>query len=474
LLATLNTLLEEAPATATATRILWHDDGDAPAVTLRRLQRDVAALRHKLAGVPARRWLLHSDDPCDFLSGFLALLGLRRQIVICASAKPAWLTGLNGAFDAILSATSLAIPDSAAASAGTQPQRCKPCVDFSTTGREPDHWQPVFDGSEEIVFFTSGSTGQPKAVPKTLLALTNEVGTLQATFGTTLQHCVFLASVSHLHIYGLLFRVLLPVLLGAASIRRQVEYPEQLAQLTGKVRGTGIAQDFVFISSPTFLSHLDPRLPAVPMAAVFSSGGPLSFAAAQQACAYCAVLPIEVYGSTETGGIGYRQQSSAATPWTPFAGVALVSAEDGVRLTSPNMPGQPPYPLDDALDFSGDGRFTLQGRRDRIVKIAEKRISLTEIERILEALPTIRRCATLQVGDRLGCAVVLSETGAAQIALSGQRVLVQHWKSALRQRFDAVVIPRQWRVVAELPVNSQSKLDSVQLLSEFAAHGEPQ
>ncbi len=36
--------------------------------------------------------------------------------------------------------------------------------------------------------------------------------------------------------------------------------------------------------------------------------------------------------------------------------------------------------LDDLLQFSQDGQFHLMGRRGRIVKIEEKRISLREVE----------------------------------------------------------------------------------------------
>ena len=442
--------------------MLWRDWDNTADITLHQFHHALAALRSKVAGNEAQRWLLHSDDPYHFLLGFLALLGLKRKVVISASLKPEWLAELGPAFDAVLSDKKVELPQ-------VSPGKPVACLDFASSAETAVQHSTELDGEEEIVFFTSGSTGQPKAVKKKLLALTNEVTTLCNTFAAKLEGCVFAASVSHLHIYGLLFKLLLPLQIKAISLRQQIEYPEQLLTLADKIPSESGA---VFISSPTFLSRLDLDLPSVAMSAVFSSGGPLGFAAAQASHQYFSQLPIEVYGSTETGGIGYRQQQEATTPWTAFAGIELTAGADGVELRSPNMPGQPPYVLDDHLEFLADGCFVMKGRKDRVVKIAEKRISLTEIEKFLEAQPTILQCVALVLDARravIGCAVVLSDEGIGFVANSNQATLVRHWKTAMQNRFEPVTIPRAWRVLTEIPVNSQSKIDSAQLIDAFRA-----
>ncbi|MCV5343302.1 AMP-dependent synthetase, partial [Escherichia coli] len=53
--------------------------------------------------------------------------------------------------------------------------------------------------------------------------------------------------------------------------------------------------------------------------------------------------------------------------------------------------------LDDLLQFSQDGQFHLMGRRGRIVKIEEKRISLQEGEQRVLALAGIREAAAVPV-----------------------------------------------------------------------------
>lgn len=65
--------------------------------------------------------------------------------------------------------------------------------------------------------------------------------------------------------------------------------------------------------------------------------------------------------------------------------------------------------LDDILQFTEDGQFHLMGRRGRIVKIEEKRISLQEVEQRSLALDGIREVAAVPVmrGGRQCIAVLL-------------------------------------------------------------------
>ncbi|MES2626109.1 MAG: AMP-binding protein [Pseudomonadota bacterium] len=462
MLETLNTFLRKPDVGPGDDHVLWCDLGGGPDVSLDQFRQEISALRTKLSASDAQRWLLYSDDPHYFLLGFLALLGLKKKIVISASLKPEWLHDLGDAFDAVLSDQTVVVPDLENGKTAE-----KSCFDFALPSQPDDNWQPQFDGAEEIVFFTSGSTGRPKAIEKNLLALTNEVTTLGTTFHAAISGGMFVASVSHLHIYGLLFKLLLPLLIKAPALRQQIDYPEQLLGLAEKFEDYGPK---VFISSPTFLSRLDQKLPPVAMKAVFSSGGPLSFAAANASQQYFSVRPIEVYGSTETGGIGYRQQAEPTTAWLPFTGVSLTPTDDGIELTSPNMPGHPPYILDDHLEFLPDGKFLMKGRKDRIVKIAEKRISLTEIEKFIEAHAAVAQCVALPIyarRDVIACAIVLSDEGNTSLASLGQHKLIQNIKATMQSRFEPVTIPRLWRILTAIPVNSQSKIDHNQLLMEF-------
>src|SRR6185503_9046762 len=93
--------------------------------------------------------------------------------------------------------------------------------------------------------------------------------------------------------------------------------------------------------------------------------------------------PLEVYGSTETGGIAWRAQREGAdgADWTPFPGMALETDRDGaLRLRSPYLPDGEWLTLGDAAELLPGGRFRLKGRLDRVAKIEGKRVSLPELE----------------------------------------------------------------------------------------------
>ena len=135
----------------------------------------------------------------------------------------------------------------------------------------------------------------------------------------------------------------------------------------------------------------------------------------------------------------------------------------GDRVTSPLIPEAEGVLLDDILHFTADGQFSLVGRRGRVVKIEDKRISLDDIERRLLALDGIREAAALTVtrGGRQGIGVLL---------VLNEAVRQQHEQSKKAQELawlEPVAVPRYWRIVDEIPVNSMNKRVTAQLQELF-------
>jgi len=76
--------------------------------------------------------------------------------------------------------------------------------------------------------------------------------------------------------------------------------------------------------------------------------------------------------------------------------------------------GQGGFQLEDQIILQDDGRFMLQGRVDRIVKIEEKRVSLTEVEQCLMAIRWVMEAFTLKLTnhrDVIGAVIVLTDDG---------------------------------------------------------------
>ena len=169
----------------------------------------------------------------------------------------------------------------------------------------------------ELCVFTSGSTGQPSAIGKRLDQLAREVEALQAAFGAQMEGVQVHGTVSHQHIYGLLFRVLWPLAAGRLIHPRRFFHED----LVGALAGT----DTVLVATPAHLKRLPEQLDWASLhgrlRAVFSSGGPLPEEAARQVRQWLGVAPTEVYGSSETGGIAWRRWDTDLPPWQPLPGV---------------------------------------------------------------------------------------------------------------------------------------------------------
>jgi hypothetical protein len=119
------------------------------------------------------------------------------------------------------------------------------------------------------------------------------------------------------------------------------------------------------------------------------------------------------------------------------------------------------FNLPDRVVFDDDGQFQLVGRVDRIVKVEGKRVSLASIERLLLECPLIKNAKALTLERmRIETAVViqLSEEGEQQLSHFGRKTLIKIFKDILREYFEAVVLPRRWRFVEQMPYNSQGKL----------------
>ncbi|KRW74227.1 AMP-binding protein [Pseudomonas sp. TTU2014-096BSC] len=312
-----------------------------------------------------------------------------------------------------------------------------------------------------LLLCTSGSSGEPKLIEKRLRQLANEVEVLEDQWGAELGQACIIGSVAAQHIYGLLFRVLWPLCAGRPLLRKALPFPEDI-QLASREQA-----DFCLVASPALLKRMGDNLdwPALSrVRRVFSSGGPLPAEAAQQLQQRLDQAPTEIYGSSETGGIAWRQGGSL---WQPFVGVELSQDEQGaLRIASPCLPPDHVEQTADAARIQADGRFELLGRLDRIVKLEEKRISLPMLESALSEHPFVSEARLSVIEDNrafLAALVALSDAGLHALRNQGRRALTQALRKHLAQYCEALALPRRWRLVRQMPCNAQGKLPQAQL-----------
>ena len=410
---------------------------DAPALDHAQLREQALRIAAGLHARGVQHMAVHLEDAADLA---IALLG-------------AWRAGVSVLLPSDLQAQTR--------------QRWSSEVDLWLTDHDDDvHLndllQPALPGAEldldqcRLSLCTSGSSGEPKRIDKTLRQLANEVEALEQLWGADLGQACIIGSVATQHIYGLLCRVLWPLCAGRAFVRKQLAFPEDLQ------RASREHPAFAWVASPALLKRMGDNLDWPALSAVrrvFSSGGALPADAAHSLQQRLQQWPTEILGSSETGGIAWRQGASL---WQPFAGVELSQDADGALLiASPYLPVGHVEHTADAARIAADGRFELLGRLDRIVTLEEKRISLPMLEQALVAHDWVGEARLGVVQENravLGALLVLSEEGLFALREHGRRSLTEALRKHLSEHCEALALPRRWRLVRQLPLNSQGKL----------------
>ena len=409
---------------------------------------DIRSLVVKLKQTESHSIAVCCEDSYHFAVAFFAVAYADKKMVLPGNHQPAMLSALAelGCFDLLIYEGLVA--DDSIKEQIKLPLQASPDTQFCFSELKME--------KVEITLFTSGSSGDPKAISKTLFMLNEEIKALEGIWGELLAGSTIVSTVSHQHIYGLLFRVLWPLCASRAFLRTDLIYPEQVLASAAKKQ--------TLISSPALLKRLQGDVVNNGYRAVFSSGGPLSADASDLCKLLLKQNAFEVFGSTETGGIGYRQQLQADTPWTFFKQVtAKLGEQNCLSLKSPwiSYENSDYYQSSDQCELLENKQFVLKGRVDRIVKIEEKRISLVEIETRLNELEWIRESTVLVLDEghrlSLGALLCLNQHGTETVKEIGKGKFWIKLRQALRLWLEPIGIPRHFRIVDEIPVNKQGK-----------------
>ncbi|MFA7555557.1 MAG: AMP-binding protein [Spongiibacteraceae bacterium] len=438
---------------------------------------DVVVLAAVLQQHTEARWLLYEEHGYYFSVGLMALLHSDKTVLLPPNVQPGTLQDLSALCDAGLGCDAVSGQDGLLALNIRKVLASKACNHAGPLSAQNAPVVALTALSSEHCFIemaTSGSTGDSQVIRKPLSCFEQELACQYQLWSEQIRASEVLSTVSHQHTYGLLFKIMLPLCSGVAFRANSYQYPEPLFATIERS-----CPRAVLISSPAHLSRLPEACPSVALAErltiIFSSGGPLALTAAIDVKRQLGLAAVEIFGSTETGGVAWRSQlgdlpPGQQQPWQPLAGLELRAAE-GTRLLevkSPYCMERDWYAMSDVIELLGNGQFLLQGRADRIVKIEEKRLSLNAMEARLQSTPWVEVVKLLLLPGRrnqLAAVVVLSAEGKQLLAEQGKRVVNETLKQSLLAYFERVVLPRKWRYLEQLPFNSQGKLP----LSDLAA-----
>ena len=317
---------------------------------------------------------------------------------------------------------------------------------------------PDFDNTF-LTLFTSGSTGLPKKVRKSLRNIIEEaVALMEVMGGDKDKRRQIITSTTANHMYGLSCWFM-TALWGYEQFlldTTEVLYPDAVD-----------LDDKVLISTPTFLDKFlkFDILMTNPPKLIMSAGDKLKISTYKYLESFNTCV-LEIYGCTETGTIGYKKSSSddvfACMPRTKID----VDENSQLVITSPYFL-EDSITLFDVVEKINETSFIPSHRADRTLKIQEKRINAIEIENYILATGLIESCYCFKHGEKLACAAVLNERGKALYLdkMGGRTNLIKQLKAVVKDKSE--IIPQKWRFVHEIPKTNMSKNDKEKINALF-------
>lgn len=299
--------------------------------------------------------------------------------------------------------------------------------------------------SAQLVFRTSGSTGQPKPCVHALADLEQEVEYLcQALVGTRR----VLAAVPAHHIYGFLFTVLLPLRLGGIDV-------VDVRHITPSALPSIMASGDLMVSHPAhwaLVARYAGSLPGGVSGVTSTAPCPSELAQALTVESGLQRL-MQIYGSSETAGVGFRETSMLAFQLMPFW---LRDASNPLRLVRRTSDGtQRSVALRDRLEWVEQDRFTICARLDNAVQVAGVNVFPEHVREVLLQHPQVADAAVRLMARHEGArlkAFVVPVAGAELEVLAAE---LERWTTA---RLSAPERPKALAFGAQVPLNDRSKL----------------
>ncbi|PLY05913.1 MAG: aconitate hydratase [Arcobacter sp.] len=260
----------------------------------------------------------------------------------------------------------------------------------------------IFDKEDfSLMFFTSGSTGVSVGALKTKANLEAEVYEITNILKSYNIKKVIL-TVPFIHYYGTAVGLLFSLLNDIDIVLKEHFLPNDLLDL--------IDDNTLIITTPLYIKALNKlQMEKDLKTSIFiSSTAPLDLENIKLFNKKFNTNVIQLFGSTETGGIAYKYDDE--TLWTPFETAEItVNEAQELKVKSPivsdilyadelkSINGE--LQTFDYIEWEND-KFRLVGRSSQILKIAGKRYSTIQIEEILENLEGIEKAMVFVNSDK--------------------------------------------------------------------------
>jgi 4-coumarate--CoA ligase len=236
-----------------------------------------------------------------------------------------------------------------------------------------DAWAKVVSqhielNQSDIVFFTSGTSGKRKAISHSWQNLIAEAQAWLTLIGDK-QH-IYINVPKH-HIYGFIWGALIPSIQNISV----TDYRKSL------INQAPLIPNALIVTVPhaaSLLSLIEPD--NIQGASVVMSTAPCEHELLQKLAKRGFKNVYHIYGSTETGGVGVRDQNHENFQ------LRTDLKHDNERIYFKNRL----LPLQDNLSFIDENTFTILGRLDSAIQINGYNVSIAELEQNIKQLTEVK------------------------------------------------------------------------------------
>ncbi|MGM0524684.1 MAG: AMP-binding protein [Pseudomonadota bacterium] len=298
--------------------------------------------------------------------------------------------------------------------------------------------------SSNITFSTSGSTGQPQRHQQQWSNLVAEAQFFADYLKQNeIQPQRVIGVVPPHHIYGFIFSVLLPEYLQVPVVRGLKAF--------SLVQGQRLKNHDLVVGFPSWYEQLAQQAIGFPQrASAVCSGGPVAQQALTALQKKGLDTIVEVYGSTETSGIGVRTERGGLYQLLPSW--QRLSIEELTRVDADETAALP-----DLLEWHDERHFRPVARHDHAVQVNGINVYPRKIAEVIAEHPAIEtaRVRVLANDDSSGLKALLIPNSALSDKPEAEIIAkLQDW---LRDKLESHEIPKQFSVAKQVPTNDMGK-----------------
>jgi len=350
-------------------------------------------------------------------------------------------------------------------------------------------------GPNEVVelIYTSGTSGEPKAVMHTANTVLAPAGCFIDDIGLTERDVVFMGS-PYAHQTGFLYGMLMPVMLGTTTVALDAW---SAADAVGLIEREGVTWS---MGSTPFLSDMV-NLPKEPRARAsrtlrtwVCAGAPIPRVLVQRAKAEMNLDVLSCWGMTENAGLTITRKSDPQEKVFETDGRALPGNE--VRVVDDHKRPLPPdtvgnlqargithcvgylkkpqlnsvdadgwFDTGDLARMDGEGYIRIVGRTKDVIIRGGENIPVAEVENLIYRHPRVAECAVVAMPDeRLGERACVFVTPKAEAPL----ILSELTRFLGEQGMAKTYWPERLELLADMPRTPSGKIQKFKL-RELAA-----